>query len=119
MPSCPSRGESRVPPALRCFFALFASFADPRALHFSRPRVPTERSDRIPRVPSRCQFRLHSQKLCEPAMILTTYRVAPSTIPGAGKGLFVDEPVAAGPILVAPDAKIGRAPCRERVCQYV
>src|SRR3546814_9871757 len=37
-------------------------------------------------------------------MILTTYRVAPSTIPGAGKGLFVDAPVKAGRIIVAPDA---------------
>lgn len=37
-------------------------------------------------------------------MILAPYRVAPSTIPGAGKGLFVDAPVAAGRILVAPDA---------------
>ncbi|PKM14726.1 MAG: hypothetical protein CVV12_12395 [Gammaproteobacteria bacterium HGW-Gammaproteobacteria-2] len=37
-------------------------------------------------------------------MILTPYRVAPSTIPGAGKGLFIDAPVAAGRIIVAPDA---------------
>jgi len=37
-------------------------------------------------------------------MIPTPYRVAPSTIPGAGKGLFVDAPVAAGRIIVAPDA---------------
>jgi len=37
-------------------------------------------------------------------MILTPYQVAPSTIPGAGKGLFVAAPVAAGSIIVAPDA---------------
>lgn len=37
-------------------------------------------------------------------MILPAYHVAPSRIPGAGQGLFVDQPVAAGSILVAPDA---------------
>lgn len=37
-------------------------------------------------------------------MILPRYRIQPSLIPGAGKGLFVDEPVPAGRILVAPDA---------------
>lgn len=37
-------------------------------------------------------------------MILTLHRVAASTIPGAGKGLFVDAPVKAGRIIVAPDA---------------
>jgi len=37
-------------------------------------------------------------------MILTPYHVAPSTIPGAGKGLFVTAPVKAGRIVVAPDA---------------
>lgn len=37
-------------------------------------------------------------------MILPRYRVDASRIPGAGKGLYVDEPVAAGSILVAPDA---------------
>lgn len=37
-------------------------------------------------------------------MILPAYRIAASLIPGAGKGLFIDEAVAAGSILVAPDA---------------
>lgn len=37
-------------------------------------------------------------------MILPRYRIAPSRIPGAGQGLFVDEAVAAGRVLVAPDA---------------
>ena len=37
-------------------------------------------------------------------MILPQYRVAPSTIPGAGKGVFVEESVPCGRILVAPDA---------------
>lgn len=37
-------------------------------------------------------------------MILPRYRVDASPIAGAGKGLFVDEPVAAGNIIVAPDA---------------
>jgi len=37
-------------------------------------------------------------------MILPRYRVAPSLIPGAGKGLFLDEPVLRGRIVVAPDA---------------
>lgn len=37
-------------------------------------------------------------------MILPHYRIAASTVPGAGKGLFLDESVAAGSIVVAPDA---------------
>ena len=37
-------------------------------------------------------------------MILPAYRVDASTIPGAGKGVFLVEPVARGRILVAPDA---------------
>lgn len=37
-------------------------------------------------------------------MIQPRYRILDSAIPGAGKGLFVDEPVAAGRIIVAPDA---------------
>lgn len=36
-------------------------------------------------------------------MILPRYRIAPSMIPGAGKGLFLDQAVRAGEILVAPD----------------
>ena len=36
-------------------------------------------------------------------MILPRYHVAASLIPGAGKGLFLDEPARAGQILVAPD----------------
>lgn len=36
-------------------------------------------------------------------MILTRYRIAPSTIEGAGKGLFLEEAVAAGRIIAAPD----------------
>ncbi|ROH88693.1 SET domain-containing protein [Stagnimonas aquatica] len=36
-------------------------------------------------------------------MILPRYRVEPSRIPGAGKGLFLDEPVARGRVIVAPD----------------
>jgi hypothetical protein len=37
-------------------------------------------------------------------MILPRYRIAASGIPGAGKGLFVEEPVDAGRIVTAPDA---------------
>jgi hypothetical protein len=37
-------------------------------------------------------------------MILPRYRIAASTIPGAGQGLFLDEPVSRGRILIAPDA---------------
>lgn len=37
-------------------------------------------------------------------MILPRYHVAPSRIPGAGKGVFLDEPVARGRVLTAPDA---------------
>lgn len=37
-------------------------------------------------------------------MILPNYRIAASTIPGAGQGVFIEAPLAAGRILVAPDA---------------
>jgi hypothetical protein len=37
-------------------------------------------------------------------MILPRYRIGASSIPGAGQGLFLDEPVAAGSIITAPDA---------------
>lgn len=37
-------------------------------------------------------------------MILPRYHIATSTIPGAGKGLFLDEPLAHGHIAIAPDA---------------
>ncbi|HET6604987.1 MAG TPA: SET domain-containing protein [Xanthomonadaceae bacterium] len=37
-------------------------------------------------------------------MVLPRHRIAPSRIEGAGKGLFLDEPVAAGRVVVAPDA---------------
>ena len=37
-------------------------------------------------------------------MILPRYRVADSSIPGAGKGVFLDETVPPGRIVVAPDA---------------
>lgn len=36
-------------------------------------------------------------------MIVPRYLIAASTIPGAGKGLFVDEPVARGRVIIAPD----------------
>lgn len=36
-------------------------------------------------------------------MILPRYHIAPSRIPGAGKGLFLDEPVARGRLVTAPD----------------
>jgi hypothetical protein len=36
-------------------------------------------------------------------MIIPRYRVEVSTIAGAGKGLFIDEPVARGRVLIAPD----------------
>ncbi len=37
-------------------------------------------------------------------MILPRYRIAASRIPGAGKGMFLDEPLARGRIAIAPDA---------------
>lgn len=37
-------------------------------------------------------------------MILPRYHIAASAIPGAGNGLFLDEHVAAGRIITAPDA---------------
>ena len=36
-------------------------------------------------------------------MIIPSYHIAPSQIPGAGKGLFLDEAVAKGRVIVAPD----------------
>jgi SET domain len=36
-------------------------------------------------------------------MILPRYRVAPSTLPGAGKGLFADETIGPGRVIIAPD----------------
>lgn len=45
----------------------------------------------------------HSLSACV-RMILPSYRVAASLIPGAGQGIFVQESVARGRILVAPDA---------------
>lgn len=37
-------------------------------------------------------------------MILPRYRIAASAIPGAGKGLFLEEPLQRGRIAIAPDA---------------
>lgn len=37
-------------------------------------------------------------------MIVARYHIGPSRIPGAGKGLFLDEAVAQGQVLIAPDA---------------
>lgn len=37
-------------------------------------------------------------------MILPRYHIGPSLIAGAGQGLFLDEPVARGRIVIAPDA---------------
>jgi hypothetical protein len=36
-------------------------------------------------------------------VILPRYRIAPSRIPGAGRGVFLDEPLARGRIAIAPD----------------
>ncbi|HEY6985497.1 MAG TPA: SET domain-containing protein [Rhodanobacteraceae bacterium] len=37
-------------------------------------------------------------------MIVPRYHIAPSSIAGAGKGLFLDEPVSRGCVIIAPDA---------------
>ncbi|MGA9422620.1 MAG: SET domain-containing protein [Rhodanobacteraceae bacterium] len=37
-------------------------------------------------------------------MILPSYHIGPSRIPGAGKGLFLAEPLARGRLIIAPDA---------------
>jgi len=37
-------------------------------------------------------------------MILPRYHIGPSNIAGAGQGLFLDEPVARGRLITAPDA---------------
>ena len=37
-------------------------------------------------------------------MILPRYHIGPSLIPGAGQGLFLDEPLARGRLITAPDA---------------
>ncbi len=39
-----------------------------------------------------------------PRMILPKYHVAPSRIPGAGQGLFLDEALPRGRLITAPDA---------------
>jgi hypothetical protein len=39
----------------------------------------------------------------EPLMILPRYRDATSQIPGAGMGISLDEPVARGNLILAPD----------------
>lgn len=36
-------------------------------------------------------------------MILPRYRIAPSSIPGAGQGVFLEEPLARGRVAIAPD----------------
>lgn len=36
-------------------------------------------------------------------MILPRYRIAPSPIPGAGQGVFLEEPLARGRVAIAPD----------------
>ena len=46
---------------------------------------------------------IRRRKNQDAAMILPRYRVCPSQIPGAGKGLFLDEPVPAGKLITAPD----------------
>ena len=46
-------------------------------------------------------------------MILPPYRIAASTIPGAGKGLFLAAPVARGRVVVAPDDIRGTWPWHE------
>lgn len=46
-----------------------------------------------------------------PRMILPRYRIGTSLIPGAGNGVFVEETVAAGRIVIAPDAI-------DSVCRY-
>ncbi|TAH39982.1 MAG: SET domain-containing protein-lysine N-methyltransferase [Gammaproteobacteria bacterium] len=37
-------------------------------------------------------------------MILPRYHIGASAIPGAGKGVFIDDPVPRGTVLIAPDA---------------
>jgi len=48
-------------------------------------------------------LRFRCEQGLDDPMILPRYRIADSAIPGAGKGLFVDEFVAAGRIVTAPD----------------
>ena len=52
------------------------------------------------------QHALHWRALTARAatVILPRYRIAASTIPGAGKGLFLEEPLRHGRIAIAPDA---------------
>jgi hypothetical protein len=50
----------------------------------------------------------------ETGMILWQYRIEPSRIPGAGKGLFLSEPVPAGRVLIAPDRVDRLHPLAER-----
>ena len=48
-------------------------------------------------------------------MILWKYTAEPSRIPGAGKGLFLAEPVPAGRVLIAPDRIDRLHPLREKL----
>ncbi|GHC05497.1 SET domain-containing protein-lysine N-methyltransferase [Cerasicoccus arenae] len=50
-------------------------------------------------------------------MILPRYRIAASGIPGAGQGVYLEEDVAAGAVLVAPD-KIDRLYTRAELDAY-
>lgn len=50
-------------------------------------------------------------------MILYRYRIGASNIPGAGKGLILEEPVRRGAVIVAPD-KIDRMMPRRELEQY-
>lgn len=53
----------------------------------------------------RCVLDSPRPRRCADAdLILPRYHIAASTIPGAGKGLFLDEAIARGRVLVAPDA---------------
>mgnify|MGYP002784555844 CR=1 FL=1 len=58
----------------------------------------------VPAEPAPHAVMLRAPPRLSTRMILPAYRVAPSLIQGAGKGLFLDEAVAAGRIIVAPDA---------------
>lgn len=50
-------------------------------------------------------------------MILPRYRIAPSTIAGAGQGVFIDEPVRRGAVVIAPD-KIDRMLPRDELHKF-
>lgn len=68
----------------------------------SEPRLESWVPSRLNRLPS--PRVLDFAPLVGATMILPRYHIGASAIPGAGKGVFIDDPVPRGTVLIAPDA---------------